>query len=113
MATIAGLLLGYRPNPSRYYIARDLMSTSSFSHQPPAYPARRPEVLAAVQQQLQSAFTRLEGALELEQTLQSFHGPDSKGRDPWSGISAQALLVSKPSCWATALAQAMRSSPPH
>ena len=54
----------------------------SFSFQPPAYPVRRPEVMAAVSKQLSQDFTRLEGAPELEHDLQAWHQPDLQGRDP-------------------------------
>jgi dTDP-4-amino-4,6-dideoxygalactose transaminase len=66
-----------------------------FHHQPPIYPTRRPEVLAAAVQQMQTGdWTRLEGAPELEADLALFHGQDRAGRAalPWCVSSGTAAL---------------------
>lgn len=67
----------------------------TFTHRPPTYPVRRPEVLQAAMNHLQSGdWARLEGCPELEADLARFHGPDLKGRPaiPWFIASGTASL---------------------
>lgn len=66
-----------------------------FSHRPPPYPVRRPQVLAAALAQLETGdWARLEGAPDLDAELTRFHQPDLRGRAPipWFIASGTASL---------------------
>lgn len=66
-----------------------------FTHQAPPYPVRRPETVAAITKLCtEEAWTRLEGAPELEADLAAFHDKDPRGRPPlpWFISSGTAAL---------------------
>lgn len=66
-----------------------------FHHQPPPYPVRRQETIDAITKLCaDEAWTRLEGAPELEADLAAFHHNDPQGRPPlpWFISSGTAAL---------------------